>query len=78
MVDPVLALGLRLGRVASYDQQRGLGVVADDEGNEFDFHATAIADGSRAIEPGTRVSFRAAPGRRGRYEGRALTVLTSG
>jgi cold shock CspA family protein len=64
-----------LGRVTSFDARRGLGVVTDVDGTEFDFHATAIADGSRAIAVGTEVTFVVVPGHRGRYEARALTSL---
>jgi cold shock CspA family protein len=58
--------------VTSFDPSRGLGVVADDAGDVLDFHATAIADGSRTIDVGTAVSFSVAPGHRGRYEARSL------
>ena len=52
----------REGKVLSFDASRGLGVVVDDEGVDYPFHCTAITDGSRAIEPGTRVRFEIAPG----------------
>jgi cold shock CspA family protein len=70
--DAAFAAGLHRGRVASFDARRGLGVVADDDGTEFAFHASAIADGSRRIEEGTTVSFTVAPAHRGRYEARTL------
>jgi len=60
--------------VASFDARRGLGTVIDAEGAEFAFHATAIADGSRRIDPGTDVTFAVVAGHRGRYEAGALTV----
>jgi len=59
--------------VTSYDPRRGLGTVTDVDGVVYDFHATAIGDGSRQIDPGTEVSFVVRPGRRGRYEAAALT-----
>jgi CspA family cold shock protein len=59
------------GKVVSFDAPRGLGVVVDDDGADFPFHCTAIADGSRTIEPGTRVRFEIAPGL-GRWEAAAL------
>ena len=65
---PAPAAGPLLGRVASFDADRGLGTVAAETGGEYAFHATAIADGSRRIEVGARVAFTVAPGRRGRYE----------
>jgi cold shock CspA family protein len=69
---PVPSAGPHHGRVTSFDPTRGLGVVTDAAGNALDFHATAIADGSRNIEVGTAVSFSVAPGHRGRYEARSL------
>jgi cold shock protein len=65
-----------LGSVASFDPVRGLGTVTADDGGDYCFHATAIADGSRRILVGARVAFTVAPGRRGRYE--ADTVLPLG
>ena len=75
MAGPVPSAGPHLGRVASFDAGRGLGTVADDAGaRHTEFHATAIADGSRRIEPGTEVSFVVPPGHRGRYEARVARV----
>lgn len=74
MADPVGATGPRLGRVASFDPARGLGTVAADSGAVHTFHATAIADGSRRIEVGSRVSYSLAPGHGGRFEARTLVV----
>ena len=72
---PVPAARPFLGRVTSFDARRGLGTVTDLEGADFDFHATAIADGSRAVDVGTEVTFVVTPGHRGRYEARALTPV---
>jgi hypothetical protein len=41
----------------------------------FDFHATAILNGSRQIASGTDVSFMVAPGHGGRYEARSIDPL---
>jgi cold shock CspA family protein len=60
------------GTVATFDADRGLGTVVDDDGRELPFHCTAVADGSRRIEVGTRVSFLTAPGHLGRTEARGL------
>jgi len=65
-------LKMAQGRVATFDPRRGLGTVNDSEGVEFEFHATAIADGSRRIEPGTAVTFVVTAGHRGRYEARSI------
>jgi CspA family cold shock protein len=69
---PVPAAGPHSGRVASFDPTRGLGTVTDEAGTPFDFHATAVADGSRTIAVGTAVTFTLAPGHGGRYEARSL------
>ena len=58
--------------MASFDPARGLGVVDDDDGTPYGFHATSIADGSRGIEVGTTVVFTVVPGHRGLYEARSL------
>jgi cold shock CspA family protein len=60
------------GRVESFDEHRGTGIVITDSGEHFPFHCTAILDGTRAIEPGTDVRFEVAPGL-GRWEAAALS-----
>ena len=62
---------VHVGRVESFDVHRGTGVVVDDGGDEYPFHCTAISDGTRDIEPGTRVSFEISAGL-GRWE--AITL----
>lgn len=76
MGDPVCAAGPHLGRVATFDPSRGLGAVTDDTGALYPFHATAIADGSRRIDVGTRVSYSLTPGHGGRHEVRTLVAVT--
>jgi cold shock CspA family protein len=68
-------LTLSHGRVTAFDARRGLGTVADAAGLEFDFHATALTDGSRRVEPGTEVTFSVVPGHRGRYEARGVSAV---
>jgi cold shock CspA family protein len=65
---------IHLGAVTAFDPKRGWGTVTDQRGDAFEFHATAIADGSRTIGLGAQVSFLVEPGHRGRYEARSLTV----
>ncbi len=62
----------RTGVITAYDDPAGIGTVTADEGDEHFFHCTAIADGSRTIEVGTRVRFTVVPGRLGRWEAAAL------
>lgn len=56
------------GVVASFDDPRGLGVVRADDGAEYPFHCTAIADGTRTIDEGVAVDFEVVAGRMGRWE----------
>jgi cold shock CspA family protein len=79
----------RLGVVAAYDAGRGLGSIAESDGHAdaadrasevppgsvHAFHCTAIADGSRAIDPGTAVAFVLAAGLGGRLEARSVTPI---
>jgi cold shock CspA family protein len=64
--------GPRIGTVASFEDDRGLGTIADEDGATFDFHCTAITDGSRTIEVGRAVVFVVRPGHRGRLEAREV------
>jgi len=61
-----------VGTVVSFDEHRGLGVVATAAGEELPFHCTAIADGSRRVAVGARVEFSVVPGLLGRREAGAL------
>jgi cold shock CspA family protein len=72
---PVAAGGPRLGRVTAFDARRGLGTVTAADGAAFDFHATAIADGTRRIDEGASVVFVVAPGNGGRDEAQSLVVV---
>lgn len=56
------------GVVASFDEERGIGTVRSEAGEEHFFHCTAIADGSRTIDEGAAVTFRVVAGRRGQWE----------
>jgi cold shock CspA family protein len=59
--------------VSDFDDPRGLGTVLDDDdGRRYGFHCTAIADGTRRIDVGARVTFLLAPGHLGRVEARAI------
>jgi cold shock CspA family protein len=62
--------------VTSFDDAKGWGFVRadrdDGEGEEFFFHCTAVADGTRTIAEGAAVDFDLAAGHRGRHEARNL------
>lgn len=45
------------GIVTAFDAYVGLGDVETDDGRRFLFHCIAIADGTRTIDVGARVSF---------------------
>ena len=45
------------GTVSSFDERRGLGEITDDAGQVWPFHCAEIADGSRHIDVGQRVSY---------------------
>jgi cold shock CspA family protein len=55
----------RHGTVRSFDERRG---VEADDGATFKFHATAIADGTRRIAPGTAIEFDVVAGLPGRWD----------
>jgi cold shock CspA family protein len=68
----------RTGLVATFDDPRGLGTVDDDDGRRYDFHCTAVADGSRTIAVGIPVTFLLAPAHRGRFEARDIQPRPGG
>jgi hypothetical protein len=45
-----------LGRVVDFDDARGDGHFAFDDGTVLYFHCVSIADASRTISPGTRAT----------------------
>ena len=61
------------GTVADFDASTGWGLVCTDDGDEYPFHCTAIADGTRAIEIGIAVIFHLVPGHRGEWEAAGIT-----
>ena len=61
------------GSVASFDEATGWGVVRTEDSDEYPFHCTAIADGTRAIETGIAVTFHLTPGHRGLWEAAGVT-----
>ncbi len=65
---------MRTGTVVAFDFRRGLGTVLGDDGTEHAFHCTAITDGTRTIDAGTRVRYTLVP-RIGTYEAAQLTRL---
>jgi cold shock CspA family protein len=60
------------GAVTAFDERRGIGSVRADDGTEYPFHATQIADGSRTIAVGAKVEFAVVPAQLGRWEAAAI------
>ncbi len=58
--------------MTTFDEPRGLGEIAGDDGATYPFHCTAIADGSRTIDEGSAVRFDVIAGRLGRWEAWAI------
>jgi cold shock CspA family protein len=56
------------GSVAEFEVDRGTGTVEAGDGRRLFFHCTAIADGTRTIAAGTRVSYVVLPGHLGHWE----------
>ena len=56
------------GRIESFDDRRGDGVLLSDEGERFYFHCVSIANGTRHIEPGVRARGERRVGHVGRDE----------
>jgi cold shock CspA family protein len=61
------------GTVTEFDERRGLGTVRGEDGRDYPFHATAVADGSRTIPTGIEVTFEVVAGHLGRWEADAVT-----
>jgi cold shock CspA family protein len=60
-------LGLATGRVLQFDQARGYGFVAADDGGEDVFLHSSVFDGDQdRLAPGMRVEFKVMAGDRGR------------
>ncbi|MGQ0825808.1 MAG: cold-shock protein [Actinomycetota bacterium] len=61
------------GTVTAFDDHRGIGTLTGDDGREYPFHCTQIADGTRAIAVGTAVTFETMPGHLGRFEATTIS-----
>lgn len=53
------------GKVKFFDDEKGFGFIAGDDGTEVFFHASALPAGTETIKPGSRVEFGIADGRKG-------------
>ncbi|MFT4124461.1 MAG: cold shock domain-containing protein [Microbacteriaceae bacterium] len=53
------------GRVKFYDEAKGFGFIAADDGQEVFLHASALPAGTAGVKAGTRLEFGIADGKRG-------------
>ena len=62
------------GKVRFYDDEKGFGFIASDDGQDVFLHATALPAGTTGLKQGTRLEFGVADGKRG-LQALAVRVL---
>jgi CspA family cold shock protein len=53
------------GKVKFFDEEKGFGFIASDEGDEVFLHISALPAGTSTIKPGTRIEFGIVDGKKG-------------
>lgn len=53
------------GKVKFFDEEKGFGFIASDEGDEVFLHISALPAGTSSIKPGTRIEFGVVDGKKG-------------
>jgi CspA family cold shock protein len=53
------------GKVKFFDEEKGFGFIASDDGSEVFLHISALPAGTTSIRPGSRVDFGIVDGKRG-------------
>jgi CspA family cold shock protein len=53
------------GKVKFFDEEKGFGFIASDEGQEVFLHISALPEGTTEVKPGSRVEFGIVDGKKG-------------
>jgi CspA family cold shock protein len=65
MENPEKEVVMPTGKVKFFDEEKGFGFIASDEGQEVFLHISSLLDGVTQVNPGTRVEFGIVDGKKG-------------